>query len=167
MTTTLIRDRRVVTDDAVLLADDAALPAAGRAVVTLARWQAERGTLASHAPKVGVLLPNTVDLAEVWAQIADRDLICLSFPAFGDGRAYSQARLLRERYRYGGEIRATGAAVVADQAAELLRCGFDAFALRADQNPDRFIERLEAARSRTWYQAPAAEVPVFARRRSA
>lgn len=167
MTRPLIRGGRVVAEDAPVLTDDAPLPRVGRVIVTLARWQAEHGTLAGHTPKVGVLLPNTVDLAEVWTQVADRDLICLSFPAFGDGRAYSQARLLRERYGYAGEIRATGAAVVVDQAAELLRCGFDAFALRADQNPDRFIERLEAARSQAWYQAPSAQTPVFARRRGA
>jgi uncharacterized protein (DUF934 family) len=144
---------------------DTPLPAAGRAVVTLARWQAERATLAGVAPKVGVLLPNTADLAEVWPAIADRDLLWLSFPAFGDGRAYSQARLLRERYGYAGEMRATGAAVVVDQAAELLRCGFDAFALRDDQQADAFIARLAAARTRTWYQRPAAATPVFALRR--
>jgi uncharacterized protein (DUF934 family) len=163
----LIRNGRVDTDDVVLLADEDALPSGVRAVVTLARWQTERETLASVVPKIGVLLPNTADLADVWPAIADRDLLWLSFPAFGDGRAYSQARLLRERYRYEGEIRATGAAVVADQAGEMLRCGFDAFALRADQKPERFIERLDAARSRTWYQAPAATSPVSKRRRSA
>jgi uncharacterized protein (DUF934 family) len=162
----LIRNGRVDSDDVVLLADEDAVPSGVRAVVTLARWQAERETLSGVAPKIGVLLPNTADLADVWPAIADRDLLWLSFPAFGDGRAYSQARLLRERYRYEGEIRATGAAVVADQAGEMLRCGFDAFALRADQKPERFIERLAAAQTRSWYQAPAAASPVYARRRS-
>ncbi|MES0874536.1 DUF934 domain-containing protein [Sinimarinibacterium thermocellulolyticum] len=162
---TLIRNGRVETDDSVMLGDDEALPASGRAIVSLARWQAERDTLAAAAPKVGVLLPNTADLAEVWPSIADRDLLCLSFPAFGDGRAYSQARSLRERYGYAGELRATGAAVVVDQAAELLRCGFDAFALRADQNAERFIERLHTTKTRHWYQLPAIANPVFALRR--
>jgi uncharacterized protein (DUF934 family) len=161
----LVRNGRVDADDVVILGDDDALPASGRAVVTLARWQAEREALAALTPKPGVLLPNTVDIAEVWPLLADRDLICLSFPAFGDGRAYSQARLLRSRYGYTGELRATGAAVVADQAAEMERCGFDAFALRADQKPDLFIERLQTAHSRTWYQQPADARTVFALRR--
>lgn len=164
---TLIRDGRVTPDDVSMLGDDDALPTSGRAVVTLARWQTEREALTAVTPKVGVLLPNTVDLAEVWPSIADRDLLCLSFPAFGDGRAYSQARLLRSRYGYSGEIRATGAAVVADQAAEMERCGFDAFALRADQKPERFIERLQSAHTRHWYQQPADASPVFALRRKA
>jgi uncharacterized protein (DUF934 family) len=162
----LVRNGHIDTENAVLLADEDALPADGaRAVVTLARWQAERETLAGVVPKIGVLLPNTADLADVWPAIADRDLLWLSFPAFGDGRAYSQARLLRERYRYEGEIRATGAAVVADQAGEMLRCGFDAFALRDDQQADAFIARLAAARTRAWYQSPATATPVFALRR--
>lgn len=167
MANVLIRNGRVEADDTALLGDDDALPASGRAIVTLARWQAEHDTLARTTPKPGVLLPNTADLAEVWPAIADRDLLCLSFPAFGDGRAYSQARLLRSRYAYAGEIRATGAAVVADQAAEMLRCGFDAFALRADQKPEAFIERLQSAQTRNWYQGPSVASPVFALRRGA
>ncbi|WP_281784157.1 DUF934 domain-containing protein [Sinimarinibacterium flocculans] len=163
----LIRNGRIDDDDVVLLGDDDALPASGRAVVTLARWLAERETLSALSPKVGILLPNTADLAESWPAIADRDLLCLSFPAFGDGRAYSQARLLRERYGFAGEIRATGAAVVVDQAAELLRCGFDAFSLRDDQKAEAFIERLAAAGTRRWYQRPAQVRPVFEERRGA
>ena len=60
-------------------------------------------------------------------------MLVLDFPAFGDGRAYSQARRLRDRDLYAGVIRATGAAVVADQLAMMARCGISEFALREDQ----------------------------------
>ena len=54
-------------------------------------------------------------------------LIILDFPKFTDGRAYTQARLLRERLGYTGELRASGAVFI-DQLPFLLRCGFDSFA---------------------------------------
>ncbi len=133
------------------LADDAPL-IDGPVIVSWTRWMQEQATLQHCAQPIGVQLPNTTDLAAAWPLLANRPLIELEFPAFGDGRAYSQAVLLRQRYRYAGELRAQGLAVVQDQAAELLRCGFDSFALRADQPSDGFIERLKTAGQQTWYQ---------------
>jgi uncharacterized protein (DUF934 family) len=66
----------------------------------------------------------------------------VSFPKFTDGRGFSTARLLRERYRYRGELRAVGD-VLRDQLLFLARCGFDAFALRADQDPDAALAAFE------------------------
>lgn len=131
----LIRNKQLVSDDYVTLADDAVLPAGGAVIVSLARWQAEQAALEASSLRVGVKLPNTVDVDTIAAQILARPLIALDFPAFGDGRAYSQARVLRDRYQYRGEIRATGAAVVRDQIHSLYRSGVDSFALRADQDP--------------------------------
>src|SRR3546814_5287063 len=84
-----------------------------------------RESLLSRFDAVGVRLLNTTDLPTVWEHIADRPLIELDFPTFGDGRAYSQARLLRERYGFTGEIRARGKAVVRDHMLSITRAGIN------------------------------------------
>jgi uncharacterized protein (DUF934 family) len=132
----LIRGGAVVANGVVHLDDEAMLPAVGAITVTLARWQADAPELRAAADLlIGVRLPNTVDVEDTYAGVADRKLLVLEFPGFGDGRAYSQARVLRERCGYAGELRARGAAVVRDQIAGMRRCGFDAFELREDQDP--------------------------------
>ena len=71
-------------------------------------------------------LANTDAVETLASDVSRLDLITLHFPKFSDGRAYSQARLLRERLGYQGELRATGN-VLQDQAHFMLRCGFDSF----------------------------------------
>lgn len=122
----------VLTDAYTLLADDAALPDSGAVIVSLARWQAEAAALAARRALVAVKLANTVDVLALAADVLARPMLVLDFPAFADGRAYSQARRLRERAAYTGVIRASGA-VVADQLAMMARCGITEFALREDQ----------------------------------
>jgi uncharacterized protein (DUF934 family) len=79
-----------------------------------------------QAPTQAVTLANTDMLDTLGAHLGRLKLIVLHFPKFTDGRAYSQARLLRGRLGYRGELRATGA-VFRDQLPFLLRCGFDSF----------------------------------------
>ncbi len=122
----LLKHGAIVDDPWIDLADDAAFPAAGPVIVSLARWQSERDTLIARGEKIGLRLPNTASVTETADGLAHVDLVALAFPKFNDGRAFSQARLLRERYRFPGEIRATGA-VLRDQLLFMLRCGFDAF----------------------------------------
>jgi uncharacterized protein (DUF934 family) len=81
---------------------------------------------------VDFVLANDVDVETIAADLHRYANIALVFPQWTDGRAYSQARLLRTRYRFRGEIRATGE-VLADMTPLLARCGFDAVQLRADQ----------------------------------
>ena len=101
-------------------------------------WQAVRPTWPAAMP-VGVVLDNTLDpqvLADdLRATPCRLALLVLQFPKWTDGRAYSQARLLRARLRFDGEIRARGE-VLADMMPMLERCGFDAVQLRADQKPE-------------------------------
>ena len=78
-------------------------------------------------------MPNDVDIETVVADLPRLQLVALQFPKWIDGRAYSQARLLRMRYRFAGEIRATGEVLV-DMLPLLVRTGFDAALLRADQS---------------------------------
>lgn len=160
---TLIRRYRIEPNDLVALEDSEPLPAAGAVSVSLARWQAEAEALRASGLDVAVRIPNTADVLAVWPGIADRRCLLLEFPAFGDGRAYSQASLLRERCDYRGELRATGQAVVRDQLHGMMRVGFDAFALRQDQDPQACLAAFDDFRIA--YQ-PAADhvLPVWKRR---
>jgi uncharacterized protein (DUF934 family) len=97
-------------------------------LLTLAQWEAVRDAWCADVP-VGVLLPNTVDVEELAADLPRIALVALEFPKWVDGRAYSQAHLLRARLRYAGEVRATGEVVV-DMMPLLQRSGFDAVVLR-------------------------------------
>ncbi len=151
----ILKDRRIVEDPWRHVADDVALPAAP-VIVSLARWQAERDLLAARPEALGVRLPNDVDVAALAEDLPHFALIALEFPSFKDGRAYTQARLLRERYGYRGEVRAVGD-VLRDQLFFMQRCGFDAFELR----PDRSLEdALHALTEFSVTYQPAADEPL-------
>jgi uncharacterized protein (DUF934 family) len=122
----LFRESGVVEDPWQRLADDAPVPADGMILVSFARWREARAALLARGGPVGVALANTDPVEALASDTARLDLITLHFPKFSDGRAYSQARLLRERLGYQGELRATGN-VLQDQALFMLRCGFDSF----------------------------------------
>ncbi|WP_240433666.1 hypothetical protein [Solimonas sp. K1W22B-7] len=70
--TALIRDRQIVGHDYPLLADDAPLPASGKLIVSLARWRQDGAALRAPGLEAGVRIPNTLDVADLWAEIADR-----------------------------------------------------------------------------------------------
>ncbi len=115
---------------------------------------------------VDFVLANDVDVEQVAADLGRYASIALVFPKWVDGRAYSQARLLRKRYRFTGEIRATGE-VLADMMPLLARTGFDAVALRADQSRE-VAERALAFFADGHYQGDAlAPLPRFRRRAEA
>ena len=87
------------------------------------------------APADALVLANTADVLALADDVRRAGVVVLNFPKWTDGRAYSQAVLLRGRLRYAGEIHATGDVLV-DMLPLLRRCGFDAVQLRADQNAD-------------------------------
>jgi uncharacterized protein (DUF934 family) len=94
--------------------------------VSAARFLADQDEFKARDGATGVIWPNDRNVSEL-APFLDRlALVALIFPAYKDGRAYSQARLLRERYGYRGELRATGQ-VLRDQFVFLVRAGFDSF----------------------------------------
>ncbi|KVE39350.1 DUF934 domain-containing protein [Burkholderia sp. TSV86] len=139
----LIIKNRVVIDDAwqvVRAAQDGALPEvgalpAGNVLVPLALWRASRDALvaARRRDELGVWLAPDSEPADLVADFERVALIGVDFPRFADGRGYSIARLLRERYGWKGELRAIGD-VLRDQLYYMERCGFDAFAVRADKD---------------------------------
>jgi uncharacterized protein (DUF934 family) len=122
----LLKDGRVVSDLWRHLEDGDALPPAEPVTVSWKRWSSERDALAAHDGPLGLRLPNDVPVTSFAGDAARFDLIVLSFPRFTDGRAYSQARLLRGRLRFRGELRASGN-VLRDQLLFMRRCGIDAF----------------------------------------
>lgn len=158
----VIKERQIVADQWQTVADDAAELPAGPVIVSLARWQKDRAALLARETPLGVRLPNTVDVSEIVADLPKLAVIALEFPKFSDGRAYSQARLLRERFGYQGEIRAVGE-VLRDQLFFMARSGFDAFVPRADQN---LAEVLAAFNDFSQSYQPAADQaqPLYRRR---
>ncbi len=138
MTTTLIKNGQVVTDQWQLLPADASaeqlLALDGHdVIVPLPLWLSAADTISQRSGQTGVWL-NSHELPSALGNDIDAiPLIALNFPEFKDGRAYSSARELRQRLGYRGEIRAIGD-VLRDQLFFMRRCGFDAYALRADQD---------------------------------
>ena len=118
-------------DTWVLLPDSEIAGPAPNRLLTLVQWQAVRDSWPASVP-VGVLLPNTADPEALAGDLPRLALIALEFPKWIDGRAYSQAHVLRARLRFQGELRATGDVVV-DMMPLLARCGVDAVVLRDGQ----------------------------------
>jgi len=109
-------------------------PVSAHSLLTLEQWHAVRDTWPASTP-VGLSLANTVDVETLEADLPSLSLIQLTFPKWVDGRAYSQARVLRSRLRFAGEIRAQGDVLV-DMLPLLARTGFDAVVLRHDQSEE-------------------------------
>jgi uncharacterized protein (DUF934 family) len=124
----LIKGGRFVADPWRALADDETVPEAPHLIVSYARWLKERDALTPLPAELGLRLPNDVSPMKLGEDLARFALVALSFPRFTDGRAYSQARLLRRRLGFTGELRAEGD-VLRDQLLFMRRCGFDAFAV--------------------------------------
>lgn len=127
--TTLIKHRKIAADQWKVIQEGEAFPASGDVIVPLSLWLAKRETLITRIGRTGVWLKPEDEPALLATDFAVLPLIAVQFPAFTDGRGYSTARLLRERYGYTGELRAIGD-VMRDNIFYLSRVGFDAIALR-------------------------------------
>ena len=135
-------------------------PCAGR-LLTLEQWHAVREQW-PHDVRAGVVVPNDTDIETLEPDLSRLALIALQFPKWVDGRAYSQARVLRSRLRYAGEVRATGEVLV-DMLPLLHRTGFDAVQLRDDQSLESGQRALRFFADH--YQGDVHEAkPLFARR---
>lgn len=134
-------------------------------LLSLEQWRAVRTSWPQELP-VGLVLGNDIDVESIADDLPRLALVALQFPKWVDGRAYSQARLLRARFRFAGEVRATGE-VLADMVPLLVRTGFDAVLLRADQSP-ALARRLLADFPQGHYQGDVLEPrPLFARQAEA
>jgi uncharacterized protein (DUF934 family) len=145
----LVKNGKISTDAFVHVADDAPLPGDGAILISAARFLEDPQTLLGHPGKTGVIWPNNRDLDDLVPHLDRLAVVALVFPSFRDGRAYSQARLLRERHGYKGELRATGQ-VLRDQFVFMLRAGFDAFEVKKDSDAEAFSNT--ARRYSVFYQ---------------
>ncbi len=138
----LVKSGKITTDTFAPLADDAALPDGGDIMVSAARLLQDPESVLQRAGKTGVIWPNNRDVDDLVPHLDRLASVALVFPTFRDGRAYSQARLLRERLRYPGELRATGQ-VLRDQFVFMMRAGFDAFDVKKQSDAEAFAQTVK------------------------
>jgi uncharacterized protein (DUF934 family) len=122
-----------VEDRFVTLADEDVIPATGGLILSLARFQSEGEALLADGRELGVKIGAAEAVEDLAYDLPRLAVVALDFPKYRDGRAYSSAVLLRERYGFAGEVRAVGDVLV-DQAWNMARCGFDAFEVSVGPN---------------------------------
>jgi uncharacterized protein (DUF934 family) len=154
----IVEDRWALLREATTLGD---LPPATPVIVPLALWKAEHAALVARGD-VGVWLKPDDDPDALGQNVGALPVIAIDFPKFSDGRGYSTAQMLRDKHRFGGELRAIGD-VLRDQLFYLAQCGFDAFAVRADRSLEDALKGLTDFSD--GYQASIRQpIPLFRRR---
>ena len=131
-------------------------------LLPLAVWLAHKDEILARKQPVGIWLESNEGPESIANDLKHFTIIGVNFPKFADGRGYSTARLLRERFAYSGEIRALGD-VLRDQLFLLKRCGFDAFAVRQDKDIEAALAGLTAF-SESYQTAVDQTQPLFRRR---
>lgn len=126
----LLKNGQLIDDIYTDVSQESIVPVIGPIIVSLAQWEAHRAALEHHKDPLGIVLSSDEKAEAIAADLPHFDLVALEFPVFRDGRAYSTARLLRERYGYKGELRAVGD-VLLEQLHFMQRVGFDSFAIRS------------------------------------
>jgi uncharacterized protein (DUF934 family) len=145
----LIKNGRLAEDRYVRVLDDTPIPDGVSVIVPAARFLADADEMLRRDAPTGVEWPNNRKVAELEPYLDRLAVIVLSFPNFKDGRGYSQARQLRERYGFVGELRAAGQ-ILRDQFLFLVRAGFDALEIVKPGEAEAFASSL--ARYTVFYQ---------------
>ncbi|EZQ17101.1 DUF934 domain-containing protein [Pseudomonas sp. G11-1] len=161
----IIKGNQVVPDTWEMLTKDASLEQltnSGDIIVPLAMWLEHAHALKARDGRLGVWLDADEEAESIADGLEHFAVIALNFPVFSDGRNYSNARLLRDRYGYQGELRAIGD-VLRDQLFFMHRCGFDAYALREDHDPHAALASLNDF-SEVYQAATDQPLPLFRRR---
>jgi len=157
----IIRNRAITDDDFVHVPDGTELPAAGKPIVTLARYTAAREELLARYPALGVrITPDKLP-----TDVPERSrlaLIAIEFPRWTEGRGFSIARQLRQREGFTGELRAVGW-VLRDQLRYLERCGFNAFELQPGKPLASALEAFGEL-PHTYQTAVDEPLPIYRRR---
>ena len=158
----LVENGKVTDDRYIRVDDDAPLPDRVPVIVSAKRFLADADALSRRDGSLGVLWPNDKRVAELKPWLGHLALIALVFPKFRDGRAYSQARQLRENFAFRGTLRATGD-VLRDQFHFLVRAGFDSFEVKKPADATAFAKSV--ARYSVFYQPSAdGRLPALRRR---
>ena len=121
----LLRDRQIVADDWLYAAEAAEQPAAP-VILTLPQWRQERAHWLARGSRLGVVVTPADSIELIAQDLAHFSLIAAEFTGPAEGRGYTQARQLRERFNFRGELRAIGF-VKRDQLFFMARCGFNSF----------------------------------------
>jgi uncharacterized protein (DUF934 family) len=137
----LIKNGRLAEDRYVRVLDDAPIPDGVPVIVPATRFLADADEMLRRDAPTGVEWPNNRRVAELEPYLDRLAVVVLSFPNFKDGRGYSQARQLRERYGFVGELRAAGQ-VLRDQFLFLVRAGFDALEVAKPGDAEAFASSL-------------------------
>jgi uncharacterized protein (DUF934 family) len=138
----LVKNGKIVGDAFIHIADEGEIPSGSAVLISAARFLADADALSRRLGKTGVIWPNNRDVDDLVPYLDRLAVVALVFPTFRDGRAYSQARLLRERHNYRGELRATGQ-VLRDQFVFMLRAGFDAFEVKKDSDAEAYVNTVK------------------------
>ena len=145
----LIKNGRQIQDPYQKITAEDEIPASGPVLVPLIVWQDHWETLLSRGEPVGVQLASDEHPEIIGDDVDQIDLIALDFPTFRDGRAYSGARLIRERFGYTGELRAVGD-VHLEQLHYMERVGFDTFEVSSEDAEKDFATAGQDFS--VWYQ---------------
>lgn len=137
----IIKDKRITEDHWQFVADDQDIPPTGDITVSVSRWLNDKDSLTRRGGQIGLRIRSTDALEDIAGDLAGMPLVELDIALFGDGRSFSQAWLLRNRYHYRGEIRAVGNYLI-DQIFYLHRTGVDAFQLNESRKPEAALAAL-------------------------
>lgn len=129
----VINQQRIIEDTWTSVSNEATSLPVGDIIVSWSRWQKDRAQLEQRAGNLGVLIDGACPVGDIGRDADHFQLIALDFAKLGDGRCFSHARLLRERYGYQGELRAVGH-VIKDLLFFMQRCGIDSFTLADDRD---------------------------------
>lgn len=138
----LIKQGQVVEDSWHHLAEEAEPASGEKALIPLAVWQEHRERLLEANGNYGLVLQPGDEVDAIVADLDRLDVVVVTFPAFSDGRGFSQARLLRERHGFKGEIRASGH-IIQDQYLYLDRSGVDTIEVADEKAAKGWIEAIE------------------------
>jgi uncharacterized protein (DUF934 family) len=145
----LIKEGKLVNDPFKNVSACDTVPAKGPVIVSIDQWIVRRDDLLKRSGLIGIWLKSDEHPEAIAGDLVHLSLIALEFPSFRDGRAYSYARLLRDKYDFSGEIRAVGD-VLLDQLHFMVRSGFDAFEVESEDSLGAY--NIAATDYSVWYQ---------------
>ena len=158
----ILKDTQVVSDNWILLDENADSIPNGDILLSFEQWQNFAEQLNNHSGSIGVWLEGHAEIEQIIEPLLNLPLIAINFPKFADGRGFSAARLIRERYNYSGELRAIGG-FIRDQLYLLKRCGFNAFQFSDENELSDAAESLKDF-SENYQVSVDQENPLFRRR---
>ncbi len=157
----IIKDKQIQQDDWTLIKDpqvNGSLPE-GDIIVPFSYWKDNQDACSGHKGKLAVMINGDTAMTDLASFLDKFEMIALDFPAFKDGRCYSHARVLRDRHKFQGDIRAVGD-VLRDQLFYMQRCGISSFAVREDRDMEDALNGLKDF-SVTYQSASDGSLPIY------